>query len=232
MPGQNLRRSNHKLALRERFEHRLGEEARFIKTWFEKPLTTGAVSPSGPALARAMARYVDPGNRGPIVELGPGTGPVTDALIRRGINESRLILVEYNAEFARRLGRRYPAAHVIHGDAYALNKVIGPLLAEPAAAVVSSLPLMTKPERKRAALLDAAFELMVEGGPFIQFTYAVVSPIPKKLGARTTQPFTAEPSPPVWLNLPPARVWVYRRVPNSRRIQEPRFGSLVSHQLL
>jgi phosphatidylethanolamine/phosphatidyl-N-methylethanolamine N-methyltransferase len=65
------------------------DEARFLRSWFERPLVTGAVTPSGRLLARTMASYVDPGLPGPVIELGPGTGPVTDALVRRGIAPER-----------------------------------------------------------------------------------------------------------------------------------------------
>src|SRR5262245_50241965 len=77
------------------------DEFRFLRTWIEKPLTVGAVAPSGKALARVMAGYVDPGAKGPIVELGPGTGPVTEALVERGIDPARLTLVEYELDFCR-----------------------------------------------------------------------------------------------------------------------------------
>ena len=60
---------------------RLDDEVRFIRSWIERPLSIGAVTPSGKMLARAMARYVDPHSDGPVVELGPGTGPVTAALV-------------------------------------------------------------------------------------------------------------------------------------------------------
>ena len=56
---------------------RIDDEVRFIRSWLEKPLAIGAVTPSGRLLARTMARYVDPATAGPVVELGPGTGPVT-----------------------------------------------------------------------------------------------------------------------------------------------------------
>ena len=217
MHRQNLRRSRPGSGPREHKEDRLSDEARFIRNWLENPLVTGAVSPSGRALARAMAAYVDPTRSGPVIELGPGTGPVTEALVRRGIAPNRLVLIEYDAEFCKRLARRFPEARVIHGDAHALANVVRPMIDEPAVAVVSSLPLLVKSEVKRAALLDAAFDLMIDGGPFIQFTYAVVSPIPKKLAEMTSSPFTAEASPPIWLNLPPARVWVYRRQSDANR---------------
>ena len=72
----------------------------FLRSWLERPLLTGAVTPSGKMLARTMASYVDPRMPGPVIELGPGTGPVTDALIRRGVAQDRLVLVEFNPNSA------------------------------------------------------------------------------------------------------------------------------------
>jgi phosphatidylethanolamine/phosphatidyl-N-methylethanolamine N-methyltransferase len=191
-----------KVPLDERFE----AEARFLKSWLEKPLLTGAVTPSGKMLARTMASYVDPRVPGPVIELGPGTGPVTDALIRRGIAQDRLVLVEYNPEFCKLLARRFPKATIVQGDAYDLRETLGDVLSEKAAATVSSLPLFTKPLEQRVELLDAAQDAMHPNAPFVQFTYAVVPPIPAR-----SKHYTARPSNRVWLNLPPARVWVYRR---------------------
>ncbi len=190
-------------------EERFADEARFFRAWFENPKRTGAVSPSGRFLARTMARYVDPSTHGPIVELGPGTGPVTQALIRRGVAPERLILVEYDPAFCRLLQRRFPHCRVVRGDAYALDRTLRGVLSGPVAAVVSSLPLLTRPETERLALLDQAFGLMGPDGCFVQFTYGMGSPIPRGLRA-AAQAFAAETSPPIWLNLPPARVWVYR----------------------
>jgi phosphatidylethanolamine/phosphatidyl-N-methylethanolamine N-methyltransferase len=87
-----------------------------------------------------------------------------------------------------------------------MQHLLGGLLREPASAVVSGLPLQTKPFKRRLRLIDEAFGLMAPGAPFVQFTYAVVTPIPLKLAD-----VTAEASELIWLNLPPARVWVYRK---------------------
>ena len=184
---------------------RLDDEMQFIRSWFEKPLSTGAVMPSSKALARTMANYVDPLSKGPVIELGPGTGPVTEALVKRGVDPKRLVLVEFNPDFCRLLRKRYPAATVVQGDAYRLRRLLGTTLREPAAAVVSGLPLVTKPLRTRLRLISDAMALLAPGAPFIQFTYAMVPPIPKELSG-----IRAEPSDTIWLNLPPARVWVYR----------------------
>jgi len=185
---------------------RLDDEVRFIRSWLEKPLAIGAVTPSGKVLARTMARYVEPGVGGPVIELGPGTGPVTEALVEQGVEPERLVLVEFNPAFCQLLRARYPAATVVQGDAYSLRRVLASFARQPAAAVVSGLPLVTKPLRTRLRLLRDAFAMMRPGAPFVQFTYAVVSPIPTALfGIR------AEASERIWMNLPPARVWVYRK---------------------
>jgi phosphatidylethanolamine/phosphatidyl-N-methylethanolamine N-methyltransferase len=185
---------------------RLDDEVRFIRSWLERPLSTGAVTPSGRVLARTMARYVNPGMAGPVVELGPGTGPVTEALIAKGIAPERLVLVEFNPTFCQLLRTRFPAATVVQGDAYGMRRLLAGLLQQPAAAIVSGLPLVTKPVRMRLRLLRDALELLRPGAPFVQFTYAVVPPIPNRLaGVRT------EASERIWKNMPPARVWVYRK---------------------
>jgi phosphatidylethanolamine/phosphatidyl-N-methylethanolamine N-methyltransferase len=193
-----------------RFEEKnrvpIDDGVRFIRTWMEKPLSVGAVTPSGRALARAMAAYVDPTTDGPVIELGPGTGPVTEALVTQGIDPARLILVEFDPTFCRLLRERYPAATVVQGDAYSLKRVLGSQLQEPAAAVVSSLPLFTKPLKTRLKLLYEAFALMVPDSPFVQFTYATVPPIPKRLDR-----VRSEASERIWMNIPPARIWVYRK---------------------
>ena len=190
-----------------RFEQntvRLNDEVRFIGSWIKKPLAVGAVTPSSKLLARTMAQYVDPDADGPVIELGPGTGPITEALVEQGVDPARLVLVEFNPKFCELLRRRYPAATVIHGDAYRLRDSLAELKRHEASAVVSGLPLMTKPVRIRMRLLREAFALLQPQAPFVQFTYAVVPPIPRLAGVKV------EASERIWLNLPPARVWVYR----------------------
>jgi phosphatidylethanolamine/phosphatidyl-N-methylethanolamine N-methyltransferase len=182
------------------------DEVQFIRSWLDMPITTGAVMPSGKELARTMARYVDPAVEGSVIELGPGTGAVTEALVEQGVDPARLVLVEFNASFCRLLRTRYPDATVVQGDAYRIEHLLGGLLRQPAAAVVSSLPLITKPFKTRMRLFSEALGMLVPKAPFVQFTYAVGSPIPRKVEGVNT-----EASERIWMNLPPARVWVYRK---------------------
>src|SRR4029077_4945631 len=99
----------------------------------------------------------------------------------------------------------YPTATVVQGDAYKLRRLLETLVREPAAAVVSGLPLVTKPLRTRLRLIADAMGLLAPGAPFVQFTFAMVPPSPKALTG-----IKAEASELIWMNLPPARVWVYR----------------------
>jgi phosphatidylethanolamine/phosphatidyl-N-methylethanolamine N-methyltransferase len=199
MPSQSVR-------VLEKKPLRFDDEVRFIRSWLDNPLSTGAVTPSGRVLARTMARYVEPELPGPVIELGPGTGPVTEALVAHGVDPARLVLVEFNPTFCQLLRARFPTATVIQADAYGLRRVLANLLRQPAAAMVSGLPMFTKPVRTRVRLLREALSLLAPGAPFVQFTYAVVPPIPRSFAG-----VTAEASERIWMNLPPARVWVYRK---------------------
>src|SRR4051812_12788174 len=185
---------------------RLDDEVRFLRSWIEKPLHMGAVMPSSKLLARTMAQYVDVDSSAPVVELGPGTGAITNALIEHGIDQKRLVLVEYDPGFCALLRDRYPHAKVVQGDAYTLRDSLWDVLSVRASAIVSGLPLVTKPMMTRLKLIRDAFLALAPGAPFVQFTYSVVPPIPRSLPGVST-----EASERIWMNLPPARVWVYRR---------------------
>src|SRR3954467_15919721 len=199
---------------------RLDDEVRFLRSWIEKPLHMGAVMPSSKLLARTMAQYVEVDSKGPGIELppgpratppppvehGPGTGAITNALIEHGVDQKRLVLVEYNPGFCALLRDRYPQARVVQGDAYALRSSLEDVLDASASAVVSGLPLVTKPMLTRLKLIRDAFMALAPGAPFVQFTYSVAPPIPKSLPGVST-----EASERIWMNLPPARVWVYRK---------------------
>jgi phosphatidylethanolamine/phosphatidyl-N-methylethanolamine N-methyltransferase len=185
---------------------RLDDEVRFLRSWIEKPLHMGAVMPSGRILARTMAQYVDIKSTDPVVELGPGTGAITNALIEHGVDQKRLVLVEYDPGFCALLRDRYPQATVVQGDAYTLRDSLWNVLSKRASAVVSGLPLVTKPMLTRLKLIRDAFAALAPGAPFVQFTYSVAPPIPRSLPGIST-----EASDRIWMNLPPARVWVYRK---------------------
>jgi phosphatidylethanolamine/phosphatidyl-N-methylethanolamine N-methyltransferase len=207
MVTSHLSPKAHAKASRERTKQILADQAHFLKTLIDRPRLTGSVAPSGRHLARAMASPVDPAREGLVIELGPGTGPVTQALIERGLARDRLVLVEYDHGFCRLLGQRFAPARIVQGDAYDLPRTLRDLGGAPIVAVVSSLPLLNEPPARRIKLIEDAFALMGPQGLLVQFTYGLGSPIPREACA---QRFSAHCTAPIWRNLPPARVWTYR----------------------
>lgn len=149
----------------------------FFRSWVSDPMRVAAVAPSGERLARLMTQEIDPFD-GPVLELGPGTGVFTRALLARGIPESSLTLVEFGEEFAVRLRDRFPGARVVQMDAAQLGHC-GLFGEEPFGAVISGLPLLSMPPSKIAAIVGGAFETMKPDGAFYQFTYGPRCPIPR-----------------------------------------------------
>ena len=159
-----------------------------------------------------MARASAPRATASSSSSAPEPGPVTKALIEHGVARERLVLVEYDAGFCRLLAQRFAPARVVQGDAYDLERTLAEFAGRPIAAIVSSLPLLNQPPAVRAKLIEDAFALMGPDGVFVQFTYGLVSPIPREACANR---FSAHCSAPIWRNLPPARVWTYRADPNA-----------------
>jgi len=180
---------------------RLGEIASFLRT----RRTTGAIAPSGRALARKMASHVDPRSPHPVLELGPGTGVVTRALIEHGVAPERIIAIEFNPDFCRTLRFRYPHSSIIEGDAYDLEATLDGHHAGPFSAVVSSLPLLLRPPEERRALIRDALRRLAPGGVYVQFSYAPRPPVPA-----SPREYRLAAGGFVFNNLPPARVWTYR----------------------
>ncbi len=181
---------------------------RFILALFRNPKQIGAVVPSSQSLARAMASEVDLASH-TVLELGPGTGVITQALLSRGIKMQQLILLERDGALAGLLSHRFPDTRVIEGDASKLENLICSKESRPIDTVVSSLPLLNMKREDRLAVLQQVFSVLDEDGKLIQFTYSAKAPIQRELasqldvkGRRVTT---------VLKNLPPASVWIYGR---------------------
>ena len=183
----------------------LADNLRFLRALVSRPKNIGAIVPSSRGLARAIAAQIDPGRPGPVLELGPGTGVVTEALLERGVMGERLTLVEYDSDMAACLARRFEGVQVIEGDAFDLGHTLGPGTEPTFSAIVSGLPLLNFPFPRRRGFVDAACRLLGPGAPLVQFSYGVNAPVSPPAG------FGVKKTALVWANLPPARVWVYRK---------------------
>jgi phosphatidylethanolamine/phosphatidyl-N-methylethanolamine N-methyltransferase len=158
----------------------------------------------GIALARAMAAAIDPSRPGPVVQLGPGRGAVTAALVERGVHPSRLVLIEADPTFCALLRGRWPWSRVLQTDPCAAPILMRSLEA-PAAAIVAGLPLLLRPPAQRLRLLLGCLRCAAPGAPFVQVTWFPCSPIPLPRPG-----LVAAGSPIIWRHLWPTRVWTYR----------------------
>ena len=182
------------------------DNLRFLRALIARPKNIGAVVPSSRALGRAIARQLDPLRPGPVLELGPGTGVVTAEILNHGIAPERLTVIEYDAEFAAAIAARFHGLHVIQGDAFDLNRTLGARRAESFSGIVSGIPLLNFPVQRRRAYLEALVERLMPQAPLIQFSYGMHAPVVPPDG------FSVVCAALVWANIPPARVWVYRRI--------------------
>lgn len=183
----------------------------FLRAWLSGPLRVGAVAPSSLALADLITAEITPASA-PVIELGPGTGVFTRALIARGVPQEKLALVENASEFARMLAFRFPAARVLWMDAAQLEEV-DPFHGQRAGAVVSGLPLWWIPPEKVTAILEAAFHHLRPDGALYQFTYVPRCPVARGILERLS--LEATRAGRTLANVPPASVYRIRRVGSS-----------------
>jgi phosphatidylethanolamine/phosphatidyl-N-methylethanolamine N-methyltransferase len=175
----------------------------FFRSWVSNPLQVSAIAPSGERLARLMTKEIEALGE-PVLELGPGTGVFTRALLARGVRECDLTLVEFGAEFAGVLSGRFPEARVVQMDAGEIGRA-GLFDDRTVGAVISGLPLLSMAPAKIADILAGAFRVLRAGGAFYQFTYGPRCPVQRSI--MTDLDLQATRIGGTVRNLPPASVY-------------------------
>lgn len=184
----------------------LAEFTTFVRQTLKNPRQTGAIAPSSRRLARQMAGMAARlRGDGLVAELGPGTGRITGALLRAGIPQAKLHVVELNPEFARLLQGRHAGITVHARPAQA----VAGILPEAPTVIVSGLPLLAMDEGTQSDIVSAAFDAMAPGGALIQFTYGPTAPVRDAICRDLDLQWNRLPR--IWLNLPPAQVYVFRQ---------------------
>ena len=192
--------------LRRAMSDCFGDELRFFKGWIDRPRTVGSIVPTSSVTARRMASVVDVKSGLPVLEIGPGTGIITRAILKRGVRPDNLYAVEYSSDFVRHLRRAYPGVNLIEGDGFDLDSALGDRRGLLFDSVVSGVPLLNFSVARRIAYLDQLLSRIPPGRPVVQFTYGPRSPIPPGLGDYTVEHFRF-----IMRNIPPAQLWIYRR---------------------
>jgi phosphatidylethanolamine/phosphatidyl-N-methylethanolamine N-methyltransferase len=178
-----------------------GDYGDFLRGLINNPKGVSAPTPSSPALARAIAAQVDPARDGLVIELGSGTGAVTQALLGHGIEAQRLVAIEQEPSFVGLMRERFSQITVCDADALLFENCI-PAGAS-ICAIVSGLPLLNLPVSTRQSLLRRALRRQGRGGRFIQLSYGWRPPVALDAGMELESEI-------VWRNFPPAHVWTYR----------------------
>lgn len=174
----------------------------FARAWLGNPRRVGAVAPSGRALAQAITREITP-DSAPVIELGPGTGVFTEALLAKGIAADRLALVEASPGLAAGLRRMFPAVRVIESGAEAMTASVFGL--GQTGAIVSGIPILAMRDADVRSILGFCFGELRPGAGLYQFTYGPRCPVKDAvlhdlgLGWRRIKT--------TWRNLPPATVY-------------------------
>lgn len=187
----------------------------FLRSWSRDPAAVGLPFSSSPWTARRLAQAAldaaIPGG-GPVLELGAGTGPVTEALIGGGCGLDQVIVVERDAELCRTLERRFRGLQVLHGDAIELENVLERARVPSISVVVSGLPMRAIAPEAAARCYLGAFQLMPPGGAIIQYTYGFRSPVDLGLLNLDARFVGRE-----WRNILPMGIWRYRVATASAR---------------
>jgi phosphatidylethanolamine/phosphatidyl-N-methylethanolamine N-methyltransferase len=191
-------------SVRGKFDKKFGDELRFFKGWMKNPKNVGSIIPTSDVMARRMASVVDVGSGLPVLELGPGTGVITQAILQRGVAPELIYCVEYSAEFAKKLRQDFERVNIVEGNAFDLETTLGDARALAFDCVVSALPLLSFPKALRISLIKDLLKRIPAGRPVVQFSYGPLSPVPPIAGV------TVRHLEFIFRNVPPAQIWTYR----------------------
>ena len=191
--------------LKQFISRKFDEEVRFFKGWQRDMKGVGAILPTSGVTARRMASIVDATSGRPVLELGPGTGVITRAILETGVSPQQVVSVEYSEHFYHTLKQDFPGVDFRHGDAFDLRTALGLRYGETYDCVISAVPMLSFPLERRIALVEELLTMVAPGRPVLQITYGALSPVPAVKGS-----FTVRHHDFVVRNVPPAQLWLYR----------------------
>lgn len=189
-----------------KFAQKFDDELKFFKGWIDKPKAVGSIIPTSSVTAKRMASVINTKAGLPVLEVGPGTGVITKAILKHGVTPADLYAVEYSHDFVVHLKRNYPGVNVIEGDAFDLDKTLGKKAGLTFDSVVSGVPLLNFPVAARVKYVESLLDRIPPGRPIVQLTYGPKSPVPPGLGDYTVERFDF-----IIRNIPPTTLWIYRR---------------------
>ncbi len=182
----------------------------FFKEFLRSPFTVGSICPSSTLLTKQLVTAIPAHCQGMIIDLGAGTGIVTEQLLTCGYPETKVVAIEKSSELASVISRRWPKIQVINNDAAsALSDLYKTGTHLPVDAIISSLPLRVLPAASVCEIMNGVCKLISDDGCLIQYSYAVWMKFP-------LQDYGLHPDGSTFVlgNLPPAKVERYRAKKN------------------
>jgi phospholipid N-methyltransferase len=197
-----------------RFFMTLKDSRAFLAEFGRSPRAIGAIAPSSRYLAEAMIQPVDFKTAGLIVEFGPGTGAMTDAIRRKLSPQARYIGIELNPRFCAALSSRFPGLVFVNRGAEDIEAILDAGDVGAVDAIICGLPWASLPVSLQAAIMAAIVRVLRPGGIFVTFAYlqGVMLPAAQSLRRRLKTGFArVETTKIIWRNLPPAFAYVCYR---------------------
>lgn len=165
--------------------------------------------PSSPFVGRAFSWAVADRPAGHVIELGAGTGAVTRQLLKNGVGPDQLTLLEIDAKLGGHLRRTFPELDVVIAPAQELSQLWSDRNGAKVGAVVSTLPMRLFDKQTIFSIVRNCLSILEPGGIFVQFTYRQSGPVPEPICKSLD--LVGERYSRVWINLPPAGIWIYRK---------------------
>lgn len=188
---------------------------KFLSGFMAAPAMTASITPSSRFLAQAIVQDVDLRKADVVLEYGPGTGVLTDVILRELKPSAKFAAIELNPRFAEMFRARYPSARLFQDSVGNVQNICREAGMQSVDCIVSGLPWALFSESEQTQFLDATMGVLKKGGQFVTFTYLhsrALLPGAKRFARILPNYFASVvKSPVVWLNFPPAFVYQCRR---------------------
>jgi phospholipid N-methyltransferase len=196
----------------------------FLRGFLERPREVGSIIPSSRFLERRVVRFAAVSTARTIVELGPGTGGTTRAVLRAMHPDAKLLAIEIHPRFAQLLRQEVsdPRLCVYEGSATDLRDALRLFALPDPDLVLSGIPFSTMPRDTARAILHAVHEALAPDGRFVAYQ------VRDRVELLGREVFGAARVETELLNLPPMRVFGFGKghpmlqAPRRRRLFPPR----------
>jgi phospholipid N-methyltransferase len=142
----------------------------FLRGFLKHPREVGSIVPSSRFLERRLVELGSVRSAKTVVELGPGTGGTTRALLRAMPRDGRLLCVEINPDFHALLAHIEDPRLIAHlGSAEELREIVAGYGLPAPDAIVSGIPFSTMSHARACRILDAIAATLAPGGRFVAY---------------------------------------------------------------